>query len=128
MITKEGLLNSLRMFKTQLSTIFLTIDEYESKYENVTEDEVHEIFVGIGTFSWYGSSDDSSSQFEIGMTWGEYINSSYNTFGFGTATETTDRVSYNGFRVVTDRTATTNVVLTDKVIDSYNYYILIEPA
>lgn len=123
MISKETLLDSLGMFKAEFDNRYATSDLYET----VTEDDVNELFIEIGTFTYEytSSSATGTSEFEIGMTWEEYINSEYNTIGceaWGSV-----GVAINGFHIIGgSSTEISPPDITDEIIDGYHYYAVLE--
>ena len=65
------------MAEYRLSYTAFEINEKLGKVvdETVTESDINELFVEIGTFA----VNQDSFNFEVGITWEEYINSDYNT-------------------------------------------------
>lgn len=120
MISKQILLDSLSMLKTEFDNRYAS-----PNYETITEDEVNDLFVEIGTFTYEYLGTTGSSQFEIGMTWQDYIVSKYNTincseFGVtGVAIDTCHIVGQSATEI-------NPPVLTDTIINGYNYYAVIE--
>jgi hypothetical protein len=94
------------------------------KEEAITLDEIKLLFDdSIGTFTWSGAYS-GSSQFEIGMTWEEYVNSEYNTAGFviiGSA------VGLGVYQVANDKTGMGRPSSTDEIVIR-DYFILVEPV
>ena len=120
MISKQILLDSLSMLKTEFDNRYAS-----PNYETITEDEVNDLFVEIGTFTYEYSAIKESSQFEVGMIWEEYINSEYNTIGCEPWGST--GVGINGYHIIGKSATEINPpALTDVIIDGYNYYAVLE--
>lgn len=109
----------------------IPVISFKHRYRNTT-------LIGTGTYKFRPYTvdeptvtlisftiDGTTYQAEEGMTWAEWVESSYNTGGFHTVG---NNVTYDGSRMVsTSETERPEywVLLTDEIIDDKNYYLVL---
>lgn len=105
---------------TGFPTIEKKIKQEYLPVDEITEEEIHSLFVEIGTFTFNGSD----YQFEIGMTWEEFVASDYNTAGLAI---TGSSLSY-GSSTVMYNGSYNGTYATDTIMSGVTYTISNEPA